>query len=50
MFAITTPLGDGEYIVELDKAKHTGLVFETTKVVLDGKVLPPLEFIGKQNV
>ena len=50
VFAITTPLGDGEYIVELDKAKHTGLVFETTKVVLDGKVLPPLEFIGKQNV
>ena len=50
VFAITTPLGDGEYIVELDKANHTGLVFEATKVVLDGKVLPPLEFIGKQNV
>jgi len=50
VFAITTPLSDGEYIVELDKAKHTGLVFEATKVVLDGKILPPLEFIGKQNV
>ena len=50
VFAITTPLGDGEYVVELDKAKHTGLTFNATKVVLDGKVLPPLEFIGKQNV
>ena len=50
VFEITTPLSDGEYVVELDKAKHTGLTFNATKVILDGKVLPPLEFIGNQNV
>ena len=50
VFAITTPLSDGEYIVELDKSKHTGLTFNIVKIVLDGKVLPPLEFIGKTNV
>lgn len=45
-FLITTPLSNGVYVVEVDKAGSSGEKFDIIKLTVDGKVIPPLDFTG----
>lgn len=45
-FAITTPLSNGVYILEVDKSGSTKEKFDIIKVTAEGKPIPPLDFTG----
>jgi hypothetical protein len=45
-FAITTPLSNGTYILEIDKTGATKQKFDIIKITAEGKVIPPLDFTG----
>ena len=46
-FAISTPVTNGKYTIEIDKSDKTGLTFDIISLELNGTVIPPLEFVGK---
>lgn len=45
-FAITTPLSNGVYILEIDKSGSTNEKFDIIKVTAEGKTIPPIDFTG----
>lgn len=45
-FAITTPVSNGSYVVEISK-EESGLKFDLVSLEANGTVLQPIEFIGK---
>ncbi len=47
-FKITTPLVNGVYTIEIDKSNKTGLTFDIINVSADGKIIPPIEFVGRK--
>lgn len=47
-FKITTSLVNGVYTIEIDKSNKTGLTFDIINISADGKVIPPIEFVGKK--
>ena len=48
-FVITTALAPGMYAVEVDPANKTGLKFDIVSIEANGKIIRPLEFIGKKE-
>lgn len=47
-FAITTPVPNGNYIIEISKEQNgTPLTFDRISLTVKGEVLPAVEFIGK---
>ncbi len=46
-FAITTPLINGSYTIEVDKENKSGLKFAITAVDARGELIPTLEIAGK---
>lgn len=47
-FAASTPLPNGEYILETEDPKEQ-FVFDLAKVVLTGSVIPPIELLAKSK-
>jgi len=45
-FVVSTPLPNGKYLVT---ASQVGKRFATMEVVADGRLLPPLSFVSKEN-
>ena len=46
-FVVSTPLPNGKYYVT---AVLTGWRFATMEVIADGRLLPPLSFVSKDNI
>ena len=46
-FSISNPLPNGKYKINIDVNKETSLSFDIIDVEAVGKIIPPLEFVGK---
>lgn len=46
-FGITTPLINGQYSIEVDKEKKSGLTFPVTAFEAKGETIPTIEIVGK---
>lgn len=46
-FAISNPLTNGPYTIEIDKNNVSGLTFDIIKIDVQGIVIPQIEFTGK---
>ncbi len=46
-FSISTPLADGSYTIEIDSTKKTELAFDIISLNVNGKILSPMEFVGR---
>ena len=48
-FALTTPLSDGNYFVEVTKSEDINYSFDIISVNAKGDLIPPIEFKGKSS-